>query len=216
MVETPQGTVTFLFTDVEGSTRRWEQYRDDMASAMARHDGIVRASIESHGGAVFTTAGDQFCAAFQTAADAVRSAVEIQRELADQPWGLVSPLMVRMALHTGRAEERDGDYFGPPLNRCARLLAIGHGGQVLTSMTTAGLIEADLGDAVTMTDLGDHQLKDLERPERVFQVEYDGMRAEFPELRSVGDDVDAEHFFAPLSSGGFGNDLGVQQLCLAS
>jgi class 3 adenylate cyclase len=132
MSSLPSGIVTFLFTDVEESTRRWEAHADTMKGAMARHDKIVRTSIESNGGAVFTTAGDAFCSAFSTPQNAVSAAVDAQIQLGTEEWGEVAPFRVRMALHTGMADERDGDYFGPPLNRCARLLSIGHGGQFLS------------------------------------------------------------------------------------
>lgn len=180
----PTGIVTFLFTDVEGSTRRWDAHAAVMKEAMARHDGIVRSSIESNGGAVFTTVGDEFCSAFSTPHQAVAAAVDTQIQLAAEEWGEVAPFRVRMALHTGTADERDGDYFGPSLNRCARLLSIGHGGQILVSAVTAQLLQIDLPVGVGMTDLGAHELKDLEVPEHVFQITHTNLGSEFPGLRS--------------------------------
>src|SRR5262245_20166284 len=121
----PSGTVTFLFTDIEGSTKLWEQHPQAMRSALARHDSILRQAIESHNGYVFKTVGDAFCAAFRTAADALAAALAAQHALIGEAWGETGALRVRMALHTGAAEERDGDYFGPTLNRAARLLSAG-------------------------------------------------------------------------------------------
>ena len=141
MTNIPTGTVTFLFTDVEASTRRWEGHPNEMKGAMANHDAIVRTAIEARDGHVFTTAGDAFCAAFSSPSAAVDAAIEAQLKLEAEAWGVVTPFRVRMAMHTGNADERDGDYFGPPLNRCARLLATGHGGQIIVSSVTADLIK---------------------------------------------------------------------------
>src|SRR5205814_1777715 len=125
----PTGTVTFLFTDIEGSTKLWEEQPDTMRLALARHDALLRAAIETNGGNVFKTIGDAFCAAFPTAPQALEAALSAQKSLQQVKAGTGSDLMlkVRMALHTGAAEERDGDYFGQPLNRVSRLLAAGHG-----------------------------------------------------------------------------------------
>src|SRR2546423_523392 len=185
MAERPTGTVTFLFTDIEGSTRRWEQDAALMRTALARHDAILRSSIEAHDGYVFKTVGDAFCAAFPTAPAALAAAVEAQQRLEAEPWGEVDPLRVRMALQTGVAELRDDDYFGPPLNRVARLLSAGHGGQVLISLPTAELLRQQLPDGATLRDMGAHRLKDLVRPERVFQLVYPGLPAEHPSLKSL-------------------------------
>ncbi len=134
MADLPTGTVTFLFTDIEGSTTRWEQHREAMQTALARHDAILREAVEGHGGVVFKTMGDAFYAAFATAQDALAAAVAAQHVLQTETWDpAIGHVRVRMALHTGAAEQRDGDYFGPPLNRVARLLAAGHGGQTLLS-----------------------------------------------------------------------------------
>ena len=123
MASPPTGTVTFLFTDIEGSTRMWERSPQAMQAALARHDELLRRAIEQRSGYVFKTVGDAFCCAFPTVPDALKAAVEIQRRLLSSEWEEIGPLRVRMALHTGAAEERDGDYFGPPLNRVARLLS---------------------------------------------------------------------------------------------
>ncbi len=196
MTSNPSGTVTFLFTDVEGSTRRWEEHRDAMRDAMARHDAIVRTAIETHRGAIFTTAGDEFCSAFSSPRDALDAAMNIQMSIAEADWGDVAPFRVRMAIHTGNADERDGDYFGPPLNRCARLLSIGHGGQILLSSATRQLLESDLPPDVVLADLGPQVLKDLDRPEHVFQPNHPQLVDEFPPLRSSSAVSDAADLLA--------------------
>jgi class 3 adenylate cyclase len=167
----PSGTVTLLFTDVEGSTRLWEAERDAMAAALRRHDEILRAAIERAGGYVFKTVGDSFCAAFGAARAGLDGALAAQRDLAAEAWPTSQPLVVRMALHSGVCEERDGDYFGPAVNRAARLLAVAGGGQVLVSSAVAELLSDELPDGVGLRELGTHQLKDLSRPERIYQVE---------------------------------------------
>ena len=181
----PTGTVTFLFTDIEGSTHLWEQYPQAMQSALARHDAILHRCIESHGGAVFKTVGDAFYAAFAVAPDALAAAVAVQRALSAEDWVDIGSLRVRVALHTGTAEERDADYFGPPLNRIARLLAAGHGGQVLLSLATQELVRDHLPPGVELRNLGEHRLKDLHRPERIFQVVASDLAADFPPLRTL-------------------------------
>jgi class 3 adenylate cyclase len=196
MAKIPTGTVTFLFTDVEASTRRWEDHPNEMKGAMATHDEIVRSCIEGEAGHVFTTAGDAFCAAFSSPHDAVDAAIEAQRKLEAEAWGAVAPFRVRMALHTGNADERDGDYFGPPLNRCARLLATGHGGQIIVSSATAQLLKDDAPSGVRFEDLGAHELKDLDVPEHVFQVCHADLTGEFPPLRSENPVQDAKELLA--------------------
>jgi len=139
----PGGTVTFLFTDIEGSTPLWDAHPVAMGAALARHDAIVRKAIDAADGHVFSTGGDGFAAVFARAGNAVSAAVAAQRELALEPWPEAVNPRVRMGLHTGEVEERDGDYFGPPVNRAARLMGAAHGGQVVVSELTAGLL--DLG-----------------------------------------------------------------------
>ena len=186
MLSMPTGTVTFLFTDIEGSTTRWEQQRQAMQRALARHDAIMREAIEAHGGHVFKTVGDAFCAAFARPGDALDSALAIQRAIESEPWSAeTGPLRVRMALHSGVASERDNDYFGPPLNRVARLLSTGHGGQVLLSHVTYGLVRDALPPDVGLRDLGEHRLKDLSHPERIFQVVAADRPADFAPLRTL-------------------------------
>ncbi len=177
--------MTFLFTDIEGSTLRWDRDRAAMQDAVRRHDRIVRESVAAHGGYVFKTIGDAFCVAFDRPDDATHAALAAQRALAAANFAAVDGLRVRMALHTGTADERDGDYFGPAVNRVARLLAIGHGGQVLLSGIAADLVHGALASHVTLRDLGEHRLKDLARPERVHQLVAAALPSEFAPLRSL-------------------------------
>ncbi|MCC6791495.1 MAG: adenylate/guanylate cyclase domain-containing protein, partial [Thermomicrobiales bacterium] len=182
MAEWPTGTVTFLFTDLEGSTQRWQQYPTAMGPALARHDRLVRDAISAHGGVVFKTVGDAVCAAFATAPAAVAGALTAQRALYSEPWGSTGPLRARMALHTGQAEVSEGDYLGGPLNRVARLLTLGHGGQILLSGPTADLVQDFLPPGVSLRDLGTHRLKDIQRPEHVFQLVAPDLPWEFAPL----------------------------------
>ncbi len=140
MADQPTGTVSFLFTDLEGSTKLWERFPDAMRVALARHDALLRNAITANSGYIFKTIGDAFCAAFASPAAAVAAAAAAQRSLAGEPWGETGPLRARMAINTGEAEVRDGDYFGQPVNRVARLLSIGHGQQVLLSEATRNLV----------------------------------------------------------------------------
>jgi predicted ATPase/class 3 adenylate cyclase/DNA-binding CsgD family transcriptional regulator len=185
----PVGTVTFLLTDVEGSTTGWEADRSTMAAAVVRHYEILDAAVQACGGTrpVEQGEGDSVVAVFPLASEAVRAAVEIQLALAAEPWpDGAPPLTVRVALHTGEAQLRDaGNYMGRAVIRTARLRAIAHGGQILCSGSTADLAGDDLPDGVTLVDLGAHRLKDLGRPEQVFQVAHPGLRREFPPLRSL-------------------------------
>ncbi|HKD87885.1 MAG TPA: adenylate/guanylate cyclase domain-containing protein [Streptosporangiaceae bacterium] len=181
----PSGIVTLLFTDIEGSTRLWEAEPERMAVALRRHDDLVRAAIEEADGYVFKTVGDAFCAAFWTAQAAVAAALCAQRALAREDWITRRPLRVRMGLHTGTCEERGGDYFGPVVNRVARLEAVAHGGQIVLSGTTAELVSQSLGPGTALRDLGLHRLKDLGRPEHVFQLEAPQLEADFPPLASL-------------------------------
>jgi predicted ATPase/class 3 adenylate cyclase len=177
--------VTLLFTDIEGSTRLWEAHPDEMRVALARHDLLVRDAIDRAGGRVVKPAGDGFCAAFDTAGAGVRAAVGLQRALAAEDWPSGTPIRVRVALHTGACEERDGDYFGPPVNRVARLMVVGHGGQTLLSGATGELVRDTLDEGVSLRDLGEHRLKDLLRPEHVFQVDASDVPDVVTPLRSL-------------------------------
>jgi predicted ATPase/class 3 adenylate cyclase len=181
----PTGTLTFLFTDIEGSTKLWEGNVPAMQAALARHDELLRLAIEEHGGYVFKTVGDAFCCVFPTAPDALEAALETQRRLLSSEWEQSEPLRVRMALHTGAAQERDGDYFGPPVNRVARLLSAAHGEQVLLSLPTQELVRDQLPGGTTLRDLGEHRLKDLFRPERIFQLLAPELPSEFRPLRTL-------------------------------
>jgi predicted ATPase/class 3 adenylate cyclase len=185
MTELPSGTVTFFFTDIQGSTRLWEEHGDAMRAALARHDVILRESVELHCGAIVKSTGDGIHAVFVSAHDALDAALAAQRELSAEQWALPVPIKVRIGLHTGEAEHRDGDYYGTATNRAARLMSAAHGGQVLVSLTTEQLLSDQLPDGVTLIDLGAHRLRDLSRPERVFQVAHPEMVREFPALRSL-------------------------------
>jgi predicted ATPase/class 3 adenylate cyclase len=173
----PSGTVTFLFTDIEGSTGLWEAAPDAMRVALERHDSILRSAIEGHDGYVFSTGGDGFAAAFARAGDGVAAAVRAQEALAVERWPVGTEIRVRMGLHTGEVEERGEDYFGSAVNRAARLMAVAHGKQIVCSSATAGVLDA----GVVLVDLGEHRLRDLDQPMRVFQLG----GAKFPALRSL-------------------------------
>jgi predicted ATPase/class 3 adenylate cyclase len=185
VAELPSGTVTFLFTDLEGSTRLWEDYPDAMHEALARHNEIVRAAIAGHDGQIVKTTGDGFHAVFTDAACALDAAVGAQRGLGSEFWSTPGELRVRMGLHSGAAECRDGDYPGPTVNKAARVMSVANGGQVLVSAATVELVRDGLGDGVTLMDLGEHRLRDLSRAERLFQVRASGLREAFPPLRSL-------------------------------
>jgi predicted ATPase/class 3 adenylate cyclase len=179
----PSGTVTFLFTDIEGSTRLWERAPVAMQSALEAHDRMVKEAVESCGGYVFATGGDGFAAAFPRAGDALRAAAAAGQALEGYAWPAEATVRARMALHTGEAVERDGDYFGPAVNRTARLLAIAHGGQVVCSQSTASVVSGGdgLSSQWSLRSLGEHRLRDLSEPEQVFQVG----EGSFPPLRSL-------------------------------
>jgi predicted ATPase/class 3 adenylate cyclase len=181
----PTGAVTFAFSDIEGSTTRWELYGAAMQDAVRRHDAIMRAAIAQHHGHVFRTAGDAFCAAFTRPEDALAAMIAAQETLAAEDFSTVDGLRVRVALHTGTAEERDGDYFGPALDRVARLLGIGHGGQVLLSSTTRELARSNLPRGATLLDLGSHRPRGTDETEYVWQLEMPGLPDAFPPLRSL-------------------------------
>lgn len=185
MPDAPQGTVSFLFTDIVGSTRLWERFPNDMGPALARHEGIVRSASEAHNGHVFKTVGDAFCVAFPTPLDALSAALEAQRGLGAENWGALGPLKVRMGIHTGTAEYRNGDYFGGTLNRASRIEAAAHGGQVLLSQITFELIEDDKLDGILFKSLGSHRLRNLDRPEHLYQASAQGLEDHFPAPRSM-------------------------------
>ncbi|HEU5102059.1 MAG TPA: adenylate/guanylate cyclase domain-containing protein [Roseiflexaceae bacterium] len=185
MSNLPTGVVTFLFTDIEGSTRLWEQYPNDMPAALGRHDDIMRDVIAEHEGVIFRTVGDAFFAAFAAALPGLLAALAAQRALHTEPWGPIGAMRVRMALHSSAVDLRDDGYVGPPLNRVARLLSAGHGGQTLICQVTKELVQAQIPAGVELRDLGDHQLRDLNQPLRIFQLVADGLPADFPPIKTL-------------------------------
>ncbi|HEX6305526.1 MAG TPA: adenylate/guanylate cyclase domain-containing protein [Anaerolineales bacterium] len=178
-------TLTFLFTDLEGSTRLWQQYPQAMKTALARHDELLRAAVEGCNGQVVKTTGDGFHAAFSSAQDGLSACIHAQRSLLGETWGETGPLRVRMGLHIGDAQHRGGDYYGTAVNRAARLMSAANGGQVLLSAAAASIVADQLPDGVSLRDLGEHRLKDLQRPEHVFQLVHPGLPADFPAIASL-------------------------------
>jgi predicted ATPase/class 3 adenylate cyclase len=177
--------LTFLFTDVESSTRLWEQNPQAMRSALARHDVIVRSAIAGSGGDVVKSTGDGLMAVFAIPIAAVSAGIAAQSALLAEPWPDGCAIRVRIGIHTGEAESRGGDFFGPAVNRTARIMAAGHGGQILLSESTAVLVGDHLPDSVMLRDLGEHRLKDLGRPERIFQLAHPALPAEFSPLSTL-------------------------------
>ncbi len=175
--------MTFLFTDVEGSTLLWERDAEAMRAALESHDLAMRAAVAAHAGVVFATSGDGFAVAFARAGDAVAAAVDAQASLVKSDWP--APFHVRMGIHTGEAVERNGDYFGPTANRAARIMAAAHGGQVLLSSVTASLAAGQLPGGSGLRDLGEHRLRDLPEPEHIFQLVHPGLQSDFGPLRSL-------------------------------
>ena len=185
MTQLPAGTVTFLFTDIQGSTPLWERDAQAMQAALARHNAILEEAIREHGGRVFKIIGDAFQAAFPVPDQAVRAAIAAQRALQVESWGETGPLRVRMGIHCARAEVRGEDYaVSHDLNRLARIMAAGHGGQILLSATVADLSGQHLPKDINLQDLGEHQLKGMVRPERIYQVIAPDLPAVFPPLAS--------------------------------
>ena len=176
---------TFLFTDIERSSELWETHPQAMGRALAQHDMLLRGIFEKHDGHIFKTIGDAFCVAFVNTYDAVTAAVATQRALAANAWEETGPLRVRMAVHDGEVEQRDNDYFGPTLNRVARILAVGHGGQTLLSHVAADIVRETLPSEINLRDLGERRLKDLRQPERIFQLVANDLPDDFPPLRSL-------------------------------
>ena len=187
MPDLPTGTVTFLFTDIEGSTQLWERYPEAMRGALVCHDKIAASIIQQHAGALVKSRGegDSLFAVFARATDAVSCACALQQAYTSEVLLEATPLKVRMALHTGEADRRDGDYYGTVVNRCARLRAIAHGGQVLLSGVTYGLTCENLPPSVSLKSLGEHRLRDLGRPEHVYQLLHPDLPSEFPPLKSL-------------------------------
>jgi len=177
--------VTFLFTDLESSTRLWEERREEMSAALEQHDALLLDAIAGNGGRIVKYLGDGCLAVFSTAGSAVAAAIAAQRALSSADWGGIGGLRARMGLHTGEAIVRDGDYFGPTLNRASRLASLAHGGQVVCSNATAELTRDVLSADVILVDLGEHSLRDVTRREHVFQINAAGLPHVFPPLRSV-------------------------------
>jgi predicted ATPase/class 3 adenylate cyclase/Tfp pilus assembly protein PilF len=181
----PSGIVTFLFSDIEGSTRRWETQPELMKEAFARQERIMRKAMAAHRGYVYKMIGDAFQVAFVSAADALAAAVEAQQALHAEQWGQIGPIKVRMALHTGMTEERGDDYVGPLLNRVARLMSAGYGGQILLTQATFDQLNNPLPDGVVVKDMGERRLRDLIRAEHVYQAIIHDLPADFPPLKTL-------------------------------
>ena len=177
----PSGTVTFLFTDIEGSTRLWEEEPDAMRSALALHEALVCGAIEAQGGRVVKSTGDGAFAAFTSPEHGARSAADAQVALTNADWPVGASLRVRMGLHVGHATEQDGDYFGPDVNRAARVMSAAHGGQIVCTAAVAELVRA----SCALVDLGEHRLRDLQSPLHLFQLDPPGTASVFPPLRSL-------------------------------
>ncbi|MDP9284347.1 MAG: hypothetical protein M3P41_05275, partial [Actinomycetota bacterium] len=185
MAELPSGTVTFLFTDVEGSTRLLKQLRDRYGQVLAEHRRILRAAFDEHGGQEIDTQGDAFFVAFRKATDAALAAGAAQRALAEHAWPDGVECRVRMGMHTGEPSVGDEGYHGLGVHRAARIMAAGHGGQILLSQATCSVLEDDELPGISVHDLGRHRLKDLDRPEHIYQLDIDGLPSEFPPLRTA-------------------------------
>ena len=184
MAELPSGAVTFLFTDIEGSTQLVRRLRDRYAEVLAEHQRLLREAFARHGGHEIDTQGDAFFIAFSSAREAVLAAIEAQRALSGYPWPEDADVRVRMGIHTGQAAPVNGRYTGLAVHRAARICAAGHGGQLLVSQATQSLLEDEEEDmAVRLRDLGEQRLKDIDRPVRVYQVAAAGLPSEFPRLR---------------------------------
>jgi len=181
----PSGTVTFLFTDVEGSTRLLERHPEAYRRAITLHHTILGEAVAQNHGSVFETVGDGVYTAFASAGNAVGAALRAQYDLQGASWGDIGSLRVRMGLHTGEVERQGDHYFGAALYRCGRLMDAAHGGQVLLSSATAELVREALPATAGLRDLGDHRLRDLQRPERVFQLVAPGLAVDFPALRTL-------------------------------
>ena len=187
MPDLPIGTITYLFTDVEGSTLLWQQHPHEMNSVMARHDSLLTSAVGANGGTVVRPRGegDSIFAVFLRATDAVGAACAAQQLLLRETWPEGIAINVRMALHTGESELREHDYYGTTVNRCARLRGIAHGGQVVLSQATTQLVQDAMPAGASLRDMGSHRLKDLQRPEQVFQLIHPDLPADFPDLKSL-------------------------------
>jgi len=178
-------TFTFLFTDIEGSTRLWERFPDAMKVALKLHDMLLRAAIETSGGRIVKSTGDGTLAVFGSATAAFAASLDAQRSLAAAAWPETGPLRVRIGVHSGQAEQRANDFFGPTVNRAARIMAAGHGGQVLASAAAASLAMERMPSGASFLDLGEHRLRGIDRAERIFQLVHPDLAAQFPPLATV-------------------------------
>src|SRR5919204_1873526 len=185
MADQPTGVVTFLFSDIEGSTRLLKQLRERYGDVLAEHQRLLRAAFAEHGGHEIDTQGDSFFVVFHRARDAVLAAVDAQRALATHEWPSGQELRVRIGLHTAEPHRWEEGYVGVGVHRAARICSVGHGGQVLLSRSTAGLIDDEDLPQIALRDLGAHRLKGLDRPERIFQLLVDDLPSEFPPLNTV-------------------------------
>ena len=185
MPELLTGTVTFFFSDIEGSTRLLRAQGDAWAGLLDRHRSVLRAAFAAHGGQEMGTEGDSFFAAFPTAPAAVAASVDAQRALAAEPWPPGAEVRIRIGLHTGEASVSDRTYVGLHVHRASRIADVGHGGQVLISSSTHALLADDLPGGVELRDLGEHRLKDLEQPEHLWQLVIEGLPSEFPPISSL-------------------------------
>src|SRR5438093_9128258 len=184
MLMLPSGIVTFLFTDIEGSSQLLHRYPDAMKDALARHHAVLQGAIDAHGGRVFHIVGDAFCAAFEHSGDALSAALDAQRRLFNESWGPVGAVRVRMGLHTGAAECRDSEYVASlTLVRAQRVMSAGLGGQVLLSAAVAERVVQDLPSGTTLRDLGVHKLRGLAEAETIHQLVAADLPSEFPPLR---------------------------------
>src|SRR5213595_2184360 len=175
-------TLTFLFTDIDGSTPLWDRDVDAMRDATRRHNALLREAIDVHGGDAFRVVGDAFCVAFANADSAVHAAIAAQRALTHEDWG-AAPIRVRMGLHSGAAEVADDEIFrGPALARAARVMAAAHGEQILLTASAVALLESKTPAGASLRDLGDHTLRGFARAERLYQLIVPGLRAEFPPI----------------------------------
>jgi predicted ATPase/class 3 adenylate cyclase len=182
----PTGTVTFVFTDIEGSTRLWERAPGAMAQSLALHNAALELAFQRHEGSVFSTMGDGMAVAFRSAVAATAAVCDAQRGLRAVPWPAeTGALMVRMGVHTDEGQLRDGQYLNQPLNRCARIMAAAHGGQVLLSEATVALVRAEVPERASFLDLGQHRLRDLPGPVHLFQLVHPDLPVDFPALRSL-------------------------------
>jgi predicted ATPase/class 3 adenylate cyclase len=184
MSDSSPEALTFFFTDLESSTRLWERVPDAMKGAVERHDAILREAVVGAGGSVVKITGDGLMAVFPSAPEAVQ-ALEAQQALLAEAWNETGPLRVRIGIHVGEAQWRGGDFYGPPVNRAARIMAAAHGGQVLLSAVAARSAESRLPAEAALRDLGEHRLKDLAQPEHIFQLVHPGLASDFPPLATL-------------------------------